>query len=96
MTKLEHTEKYLQAKWVAENPKGYDERDVIDAKRYCNAYLEGYNQALSVANVAGELTIPDVSSSCEWCGAKKENHNGLCTECGRFPSPSNFRSYWIK
>jgi len=41
-----HTEKYLQAKWVIENPKEYDERDVIDAKKYCNAYIEGYKQAL--------------------------------------------------
>ena len=48
---MKHTEKYLQAKWVTENPDGYDERDVIDAKRYCNTYLEGYNQALSIANV---------------------------------------------
>lgn len=44
-----------------------------------------------VESIVKKLTIPDVSSSCEWCGAKKENHNGLCTECGRFPSPSNFR-----
>jgi hypothetical protein len=51
---MEHTEKYLQAKWVTENPKGYDERDVVDAKRYCNAYLDGYNQALSINDVVGQ------------------------------------------
>ena len=51
---MKHTEKYLQAKWVTQNPEGYDERDVIDAKRYCNAYLEGYSQALSIANVVGQ------------------------------------------
>ena len=50
---MEHTEKYLQAKWVTENPNGYDERDVVDAKRYCNAYLEGYNQALRIHDVVG-------------------------------------------
>ena len=50
---MEHTEKYLQAKWVTENPKGYDERDVARANSYCEAYLEGYNQALSIANVVG-------------------------------------------
>ena len=56
---MEHTEKYLQAKWVTENPDGYDERDVVDAKKYCNAYLDGYNQA---------LRIHDVSESvCELC-----------------------------
>ena len=32
-----------------------------------------------------------VSGSCEWCGTAKENPNGLCQECGRFPSPSNYR-----
>lgn len=50
---------------------------------------------LRLYNIEGQLTIPDVSN-CEWCGAKKENHNGLCMECGRFPSPSNFRSHLIK
>lgn len=50
---MKHTEKYLQAKWVTENPNGYDERDVVDAKRYCNAYLEGYNQALRIHDVVG-------------------------------------------
>jgi hypothetical protein len=50
---MEHTEKYLQAKWVTENPDGYDERDVVDAKRYCNAYLDGYNQALRIHDVVG-------------------------------------------
>lgn len=29
--------------------------------------------------------------SCEWCGTAKKNPNGLCGECGRFPSPSNYR-----
>lgn len=48
---MEHTGKYLQAKWLTENPKGYDERDVARADSYCNAYLEGYNQALSIADV---------------------------------------------
>ena len=32
-----------------------------------------------------------VSGNCEWCGTAKENPNGLCRECGRFPSPSNYR-----
>jgi hypothetical protein len=50
---MEYTEKYLQAKWVTENPDGYDERDVVDAKRYCNAYLDGYNQALRIHDVVG-------------------------------------------
>jgi hypothetical protein len=50
---MKHTEKYLQAKWVTENPNGYDERDVVEAKRYCNAYLDGYNQALQIHDVVG-------------------------------------------
>ena len=50
---MDHTEKYLQAKWVTENPNGYDERDIMDAKRYCNAYLDGYNQALRIHDVVG-------------------------------------------
>jgi len=33
----------------------------------------------------------DVSGSCEWCKNEKENRNGLCKECGRFPSPNNYR-----
>lgn len=51
---MKHTEKYLQAKWVIENPNGYDERDVIDANKYCNAYLEGYNHALHILNAVGQ------------------------------------------
>ena len=53
---MKHTEKYLHAKWVTENPKGHDERYVIDAKRYCNAYLEGYNQALNLGGVSVSFT----------------------------------------
>ena len=37
------------------------------------------------------LDLFAVSGSCEWCGTAKENPNGLCKECGRFPSPSNYR-----
>jgi len=51
---MEHTEKYLQAKWVSENPEGYDARDVLDAKRYISAYMEGYNQALFTLDVVGQ------------------------------------------
>ena len=69
---------------------GINGRDITDLSP-----LESW-LILRLYNIEGQLTIPDVSSSCEWCGAKKENHNGLCTECGRFPSPSNFRSHWIK
>jgi len=51
--------------------------------------------ALKQANGAEQsdsnCNIPLVSGSCEWCGTEKENLNGLCRECGRFPSPSNYR-----
>ena len=52
---MKHTKKYLDALFVAENEQGYDERDVVHAKRYCNAYMEGYNQALSIADVVKSL-----------------------------------------
>ncbi len=61
---MKHTEKYLQAKRVTENPKGYDERDVARANSYCEAYLEGYNQALSIANVVGQSE----QLACDSCG----------------------------
>ena len=73
---MEHTEKYLQAKWVVENPKGYDERDVIDAKKYCDAYLEGYNQALSIANVVKQSE----QLICE-CGNQKDGDHRMCYNC---------------
>ena len=65
---MEHSEKYLQAKWVTENPKGYDERDVARANSYCEAYLEGYNQALSIANVVGQseqFSLADMKKAYE-------------------------------
>lgn len=73
---MKHTEKYLQAKWVTENPKGYDERDVARANSYCEAYLEGYNQALSIANVVGQSEQLVCS-----CGCKKVKTNSGY-ECG--------------
>lgn len=48
---MKHTKKYLDAKWVVENPEDYDERDVIDAQRYCNAYLDGYKHGLGMTGV---------------------------------------------
>jgi hypothetical protein len=74
---MEHTKKYLQAKWVTENPNGYDKRDVVDAKRYCNSYLDGYNQALRIHDVAKQNEHFNCLSGnyskgikpCEeWCG----------------------------
>lgn len=77
---MKHTEQYLQAKWVTENPDGYDERDVVDAKRYCNAYLDGYNQALRIHNVVGrsEQLTPKYTP-CGGCGA--DNPNDRCINC---------------
>ena len=77
---MKHTEKYLQAKWVTENPKGYDERYVIDTKRYCNAYLEGYNQALSLGGVVGRseqlVCVHDVTR------LRLVGKNITCLDCG--------------
>ncbi len=54
--KNKHSKKYIDAMWVLENPNRYDERDVIDAKRYCNSYLDGYNQALRMHDSARQKT----------------------------------------
>ena len=64
---MKHSEKYLQAKWVTENPDGYDERDVVDAKKYCNAYLDGYNQALRTPDVVGRSE----QLICPCCGSDR-------------------------
>jgi len=77
---MKHSEKYLQAKWVTENPDGYDERDVVDAKRYCNAYLDGYNQALRTPDAAGrskEFYCFD-SSKDGGCKSKCESQCDYC------------------
>ena len=41
-----HSEKYLDALHVVKNKIDYDPRDWVEAKRYINAYMDGYNQAL--------------------------------------------------
>lgn len=40
---MKHAENYRQAKSVLENPFEYDERDIIRARAYCDAYLEGFS-----------------------------------------------------
>lgn len=80
---MKHTEKYLQAKWVTENPDGYDERDVIDAKRYCNTYLEGYNQALSIANAVGRS-----GQLCECYDSHESNEVEIVEICCRCKKPT--------
>jgi len=50
----------------------------------------GVCNCLNKVNIK-QFDIPVVSDSCEWCGIEKENRNGLCRECGRFPSPGNYR-----
>lgn len=69
---MNHTEKYLQAKWVTENPKGYDERDVERANSYCEAYLEGYKQALSIANVSESFSKADLLDLGGWFDGSPE------------------------
>lgn len=53
---MSHTKKYIDAMWVVENPSEYDPRQVLDAKRYTSAYLEGFNQALTLNNPKKEIT----------------------------------------
>ena len=81
---MKHTEKYLQAKWVTENPKGYDERDVARANSYCEAYLEGYNQALSIANVVGRSE--QLVCSCSRAKGIDHDEDGkaYCIDCGKY------------
>lgn len=59
--KIKHTEKYLQAKWVVENPKGYDPRDVKEAVAYCSAYLDGFNHGLNESEKMFMQTICNTS-----------------------------------
>ena len=77
---MKHSEKYLQAKWVTENPDGYDERDVVDAKKYCNAYLDGYNQALRIHDVV------KAKRTCAKCNSTDmimfTADLDICNECG--------------
>ena len=68
---MEHTEKYLQAKWVSENPEGYDARDVLDAKRYISAYIEGYNQVLSNITCIHEKTKKHMMTGIRYCANPK-------------------------
>lgn len=49
----------------------------------------GYRAKAALAEQVLDLFA--VSGNCEWCGTTKENPNGLCRECARFPSPSNYR-----
>lgn len=50
---MEHNRKYLEAKYVIENPKEYDPRDVVDAKRYCNAYEDGLKASKNIDDLHG-------------------------------------------
>jgi hypothetical protein len=77
---MEHTEKYLQAKWVTENPDGYDERDVVDAKRYCNAYLDGYNQALRMHDVVGQSEQLVCCENCSYFNKEEKTCGETCTD----------------
>lgn len=59
-----------------------DERDVVDAKRYCNAYLDGYNQALRIHDVVGrseQLTCPRCKST-NILNPDKDN-DAQCIKC---------------
>lgn len=80
---MEHTEEYLQAKWVTTNPDGYDKRDVVDAKRYCNAYLDGYNQALRIHYIVEQSE--QLELVCDVCKQQYTNEElkiGHCFNCG--------------
>lgn len=50
---MKHTKNYMDAMWVVENPEKYDNRDVVRANSFIEAYNEGYNKALSLVAVIG-------------------------------------------
>lgn len=53
---MKHTKNYMDAMWVVENPEKYDNRDVVRANSFIEAYNEGYNKALSLGDV---VSLPD-------------------------------------
>lgn len=82
---MKHSEKYLQAKWVTENPDGYDERDVVDAKKYCNAYLDGYNQALRTPDAEGQSE----QLVCHYEQKRLHVNDGKCAKCNNYEHNHN-------
>lgn len=50
---MKHTEEYLQAKYVVENPKEYDNRDVQRA----NEFMRAYEQALNICSVSDQREL---------------------------------------
>ena len=50
---MKHTEEYLQAKYVVENPKEYDNRDVQRA----NSIMRAYEQALNICSVSQQREL---------------------------------------
>lgn len=50
---MKHTKNYMDAMWVVENPEKYDNRDVVRANSFIEAYNEGYNKALSLVAIIG-------------------------------------------
>lgn len=61
-----HSETYLQLKWVVEHPNGYDPRDVIAAKKYCEAYEDGYKRSpAQVKTVYWDKLVEELSKFAE-------------------------------
>lgn len=51
---MKHTKNYMDAMWVIQNPEKYDNRDVVRANSFIEAYKEGYNKAFSLRTVVGQ------------------------------------------
>lgn len=64
---MKHTKNYMDAMWVIQNPEKYDNRDVVRANSFIEAYNEGYNKALSLGAVVNRrellLDFADYSES---------------------------------
>lgn len=73
---MKHTKNYMDAMWVIQNPEKYDNRDVVRANSFIEAYNEGYNKALSLGAVVGRSK----QLVCEWC-EKPINSGVLCDDC---------------
>ena len=78
---LKHTKEYLDARWVIDNPKDYEQQMVFDAQNF----VRGYDQALSIfVAVKGNEQLP-----CD-CGVKLYNTDSqiYCPKC--------FKTWFIK
>ena len=78
---MKHTKNYMDAMWVVENHEKYDNRDVVIANSFIQAYNEGYNQALSLGAVVGQSE--QFYCTCSRAKGLDHDEDGMpyCIEC---------------